>query len=183
MWEWLMNELKKIVYSLRVNRTIVAVGEDDIVMEIMLYLWQDKDLAEEIYQNKKIGLLYHMAKKEIYECKSKQFFDNKMQFSWWQRVKEVCDKYNIEMRPENAYKVAAILEETSPNFNISGIASLLSMDNPLNNGFTTKEGYLEEYKEFNEQDIRSIEFNENYETGQNVAAKSIKDKKQYKIYL
>ncbi len=177
-----MDELQKIANSLKVNRTIISVGEDDIVSEVILYLLQNQDIAEDIYRNKKRGFLYHLDKKEIFNQRGKMFFKNKMEFSWWQRVRDVCEAHNIDMRPENAYKISAILEETSPNFNISGVISLLSPDNPLNNGFTTKEGYLEQYKEYNESDLNTQEYNDVFEMGHNTAIKK-KDRKQYKIYL
>ncbi len=144
MWAWILDELRKIVYSLKVNRTITSVDEDDIISEIVLYLCQNQNVAEDIYNNKKISFLYSLARKEIYNQQGQQFFNNKMEFSWWQRIKDVCEKYEIEMRPENAYKISAILEETSPNFNISGIINLLSADNPLNNGYASKETRLDE---------------------------------------
>ena len=164
MWAWILSELQRITKSLQVNRTITAVDEDDIVAEVLLYLCQNQELAQDIYKNKKIMLLYQLARAEIYNQRAKQFFKNKMELSLWQKIKDVCDKYKIEMRPENAYKISALLEESSANFNISGIISLLSQDNPLNNGYLSKFQSYEESLECLHNQSRK-EYDEN-ETGE-----------------
>jgi hypothetical protein len=128
MWEWLLNELQKAVKALKVNSSITSVDEDDIVSIVAIYLFQNKTLATKIYNDKNIGLLYKLVRHEIYEQKSKMFFENKMELSWYQRIIAVCEKYDIEPVPANAYKISALLEDTttSKNFSIAGIVDLLS---------------------------------------------------------
>lgn len=147
MWSWILTELKKASRALPLSKNIVAVDRDDIVSNVMLYLLSRPEVAEDIYNRKQIGSLYQLAKFEIYNQNSKMFFDNKMELSRYQRIMAVCQKYNIEPIPENAYKISALLENGNANFTISCVIALLSADIPMNYGYIRREESLETTRE------------------------------------
>lgn len=126
MWTWIMNELQKAVKALPLNKQVVSVEKDDIVQNVALTLLNNPDLAKNIYENKRVGVLYAIAKREIYDNEGTFYFENKMELSRFQRIMAVCKKYDIVPIPENAYKISALLENRHNNFTISGIVSLLS---------------------------------------------------------
>lgn len=137
MWEWLLAELQKAVKALPLR--VEGVDKDDIVSNVALLLFENNELATDIYKHKKSVLLYKLLKREIYEVKSKRFFDNKMNMSRYQRIIDVCDEYGIEPIPENAYKIVALIDNNSGNFTISGVITLLSEDIPLKHGYYFRE--------------------------------------------
>lgn len=139
MWEWILSELRKVVKALPLNDCIVGIEKDDIVSLVTVSLCQNPDMAKRIYENKEIGLLYTLAKKEIYNQRGKMFFENKQEFSRFQRIMAVCEKYDIEPVPSNAYKISAILENGFANFTISGVITLLSQDCPIQYGYQKRE--------------------------------------------
>lgn len=139
MWQWILENLTRAVKSIPLSNNIVAlVGKDDIVSNVCLYLCEHQDVAKEIYENKKVPYLYTLAKREVYEQQSKMFFDNKVELSRYQRIIAVCEKYGIEPKVENAYKISAILDDQS-NFSITGVMAILSADTPLHNGYSRRE--------------------------------------------
>ena len=140
MWAWILKELQKAVKALPFNKAVVGVEKEDIVSLVALYLCQNQKMAEDIYENKKISMLYKLAKREIYEQESRQVSSYKMELSRYQRVIAVCEQYGIQPVPENAYKISALLNDTAANFTISGVFALLSEDMPIHNGrFCMKE--------------------------------------------
>lgn len=147
MWNWILTELKKATKALPLSKNIVAVDRDDIVSDVMLYLLLRPEVAEDIFNRKQIGSLYQLAKFEIYNQNSKLLFENKMELSRYQRIMAICQKYDIEPIPANAYKISALLENGSANFTISGVYALLSADTPVNKGYIRREESLETMKE------------------------------------
>lgn len=121
MWQWILDALNKAVKPLKCNKSI----KDDLVSEAAMKLCENQELAKRIYDKKEIGLLYQMLKFELYEMNSKCGFENKVAFSRYLRIMDVCSKYKIEPIPENAYKIAALLDDRANNFTISGVRSLL----------------------------------------------------------
>lgn len=143
MWAWIMDELQKAVKALPINSALVNIDEDDIVQNVVLQLFNAPDLAKDIYDNHKIGLLYTIVKREIYGNygrESKMVFENKMELSRFQRIIAVCKKYNIAPKPENAYKIFALLEDGSNNFTIAGIVNLLT-NAPIEDGALIPKGF------------------------------------------
>lgn len=126
MWHWIMDELQKAVNGLRFNKQYIDVERDDIVQNVAITLLNNPELAKDIYDNKKVGTLYVIVKREIYNNEAKFYFENKMELSRFQRIIAVCEKHGIKPIPENAYKISAILETGNNNFTISGVESLLS---------------------------------------------------------
>ena len=64
----------------------------------------------------------------IYELRAGQYFSNKEYFSRFQRIEFVCQKYGIEMSPENAYKISNMMEHENyckEEFSICHISKLL----------------------------------------------------------
>jgi hypothetical protein len=135
MWEWLLREVQKSVKALRVNKALTNADEDEIISAVCYYLCSNQDVAKEIYEGHKIGLLYKLAREEIYEAKSKIYFDNKMDLSRYQRIKAVCEQYGIEPKPENAYKISVLMDNGSANITVPKIIALLSPNNPANRGY------------------------------------------------
>lgn len=133
MWAWILKELQKAVKALPYNKTIVGVEKEDIVSLVALYLCQNQKMAKDIFENKKISMLYRLVKREIYEQESKCISSYKMELSRYQRIIAVCEKYDIQPVPENAYKISALLNDVAANFTISGIFTLLSEDMEIHN--------------------------------------------------
>lgn len=129
MWQWILSSLNNAAKPLKCNRSI----KDDLVSEVAMKLCENRELAKRIYDKKEVGLLYQMLKFELYEMNSKCGFDNKVAFSRYLRIIEVCTKHKIEPIPENAYKIVAILDDAT-NFTISGVYNLL------------KQGQAQEYR-------------------------------------
>lgn len=125
MWSWILRELEKAVKATQVNKAVVGMEQEDIVSLAAVRLCQNPKMAKDIYDNKRVGVLYRLVKRVIYEEESKQSCSYKMELSRYQRVLAVCDRYNIEPLPENAYKISALLNDSS-NFAISGVFALLS---------------------------------------------------------
>lgn len=126
VWMWIMDELRKAVKALPLSKRFVDVEKDDIMQNVALILLNDSKLAKDIYDNKKVGALYTIVRREIYNNEATFFFENKMDFCRFQRIMAVCEKYGIQPILENAYKISALLETGNNNFTISGVASLLA---------------------------------------------------------
>lgn len=142
MWEWLLKEIQRAVRALPLN--VTGADRDDVVGNVSLLLCKNYALAKDIYENKKVGVIYQIAKREIYDIRSKMFFDSKMELSRYQRIIALCNNYNIEPKPDNAYKIAALMDKNnSTNFTISGIITLLTANTPLNSGYSRREESLE----------------------------------------
>lgn len=126
MWAWILKELQKAVKALPFNKALVGVEKEDIVSLVALYLCQNQKMAKDIYEKKNIGLLYRLIKHEIFEQESKMCFNGTSAFSRYQRIIALCEKYDIEPIPENAYKISALLNNSFSDFTISGVVTLLS---------------------------------------------------------
>ena len=111
MWEWLMTKATEIVKSKYKDNNIRSYQRDDVIQEIMVYLFNDKPLAERIYKEKSVGLLYRISKSVMFELKSKSEgrFSNKKMYSKYMCIQKICEKYNISPIPDNAYKIAAAI--------------------------------------------------------------------------
>lgn len=109
MWEWLMTKTTEIVKSKYKDNNIRSYQRDDVIQEIMMYLFNDKPLAEKIYKEKSVGLLYRISKSVMFGLKSEGRFSNKKMYSKYMCVQRMCEKYNISPIPDNAYKVAAVI--------------------------------------------------------------------------
>ena len=114
-----MSSLNNAAKHLKCNHFI----KDDLVSEVALKLCEKQELAKRIYENKEVGLLYQMLRFELYQTNSKGF-DNKMAFSQYLRIVDVCTKHQIDAIPDNAYKIAAILDNAT-HFPISRVYNLL----------------------------------------------------------
>lgn len=131
MWNWIFSETQKAVKALPFGKNVeyaTASDKDDLVSSVITYLIENPKLAKDIYKNKKIGVLYQLARYEVFEkeremCCAK----NKWELSRYKKIAGVCEKYDIEPIPKNAYKISALLEDKAPDYNISGVAALLAV--------------------------------------------------------
>jgi len=110
MWEWLMQKTTEIVNIKYRTEIILSTSRDDVVQEVMMYLFEDKELAEKIYKEKSVALLYKIVKTVLYKLESKVFFKNHTEKSRYLLVFKVCTEKGIMPIPKNAYKVAAVLQ-------------------------------------------------------------------------
>lgn len=133
--------MTRAVRSIPLTKDIASIEKDDVISNVCLYLCEHQDVAKDIYEGKKASSLYQLAKFEIYELRSKMFFNNKAELSQYQRIMAVCEQYRIDPIQKNAYKIAAILNDR--NFSISGVAALLSNDTPLHKGYSRWEESLD----------------------------------------
>lgn len=147
MWEWIYNELFKQMKTFK-GLNGRQIDKDDVIGNVSLYLCQHKEEACKIYKEKKKSILYQMLKHEIYAISGMRVFKDKMEYSRFQRIKKICQEYNIEIKKENAYKIFALLDN-SENFTINGIEHIIEMAEPLKYGYKSHELSLEamfEYK-------------------------------------
>lgn len=129
MWEWIFEEICKSVRYVSINKGY-GFSKDDIISEVSLQLVSNKERAEEIYRKKEGKIIYMMCRHAVYEQKSKRFFSSPIEYSRYQRIREVCEKYDIEFEEENAYKISAILESDKPQkaepFSITAVKNLIA---------------------------------------------------------
>lgn len=123
MWNWILDELKTACRITGVSKHSGTEAED-VISEVCLQLIANPEYAKEIYEGKKTWLLLKLVKAQIYDSKSKLSFDNRTEFSRYQKISLVCEKYGIEPIPENAYKIEAVMD--SGSMSISTIAVILS---------------------------------------------------------
>ena len=135
MWEWLMSKTTEIVKLKYKDNNIRSTNQDDVVQEIMMYLFSNKQFAEKIYNEKSVGMLYRICRSMIYELKSKEVFKDHSERVRYLYILKMCSDYNIEPVAENAYKIAAVIYH-SPNisavskksiYTIAAIAKLLEV--------------------------------------------------------
>ena len=128
MWEWIMATLDHICQKNNVAVLSNSLEADDIKSEVCILLLKNKELAKNIYEKKDFFYLRKLVKRMIYELRAGQYFSNKEYFSRFQRIEFVCQKYGIEMSPENAYKISNMMEHENyckEEFSICHISKLL----------------------------------------------------------
>lgn len=127
MWAWIIEQLYCACQITGIAKSSGA-ETDDVVQDVCMQLIGNPKYAKEIYEGKKTWLLAKLVKAQIYDSESRMYFDNKMDFSRYQRIIAVCDKYGIEPIAENAYKISSIMNNSS--FGIPIVATLLSNKKP-----------------------------------------------------
>lgn len=115
MWEWILETLNRLCRSDNIGSIKGIAEADDIKQEVCLYLTEHKKEAEEIYKKQKVAYLNKLVKRVIYGMKVKTECEQKRNFSSYQRIQSICEKYQIPMIVENAYKISHMLE--SENYN------------------------------------------------------------------
>lgn len=128
MWEWIQKTLYQQVKNIRVNKSLVGTADaDDIVQNVMLHLFQNESIAEEIYKEKKIALLYTLAKKDLYKQECLELnLSNKALLYRIQTILKCCEEHNIAVSPDNAYKISIILNSSDYHYNIKNVRIILT---------------------------------------------------------
>ena len=108
IWEWITKKLDEICTNSIINNK--KIDADDIKQEVCLLLLQDHKTAEKIYQEKNFSYLRKIVVRTIYETRGKIYFENKRYFCRFQKIEEICEKYNIPLEVENAYKISCVME-------------------------------------------------------------------------
>ena len=133
MWSCLTQDITRACKMVRFNSNILGnTASEDVGQNVLLYLLEHPDTAELLLQlrskdeRKSMQYLIRLVKAEIFDmqAKSQMVFASKDMYSRYQRVVKVCEKYNIEPVPENAYKIAGIMDDDK-TFSIAIVASLL----------------------------------------------------------
>ena len=126
-WKWFFIELKRIFRKTSVNPKCIGNDEnvEDLVQDTILILLKQPNLAEKIYEENNVNLLASIAKKQIFKSRAKLYFSNKEAFSRYQKVLKVCEMYQIEAIPENAYKISGLIENNH-HLTIALVESLLT---------------------------------------------------------
>lgn len=132
MWNWIVDNLDKICKYVERNSRISRIESEDIRQEICFLLCQKKELAKEIYYGNKTSYLKQLVKRVIYEKNGDMYFssiqENKQYFSRFQRIQKTCEKYNVLMIEENAYKISHLMEHegySREEYSINHIVRLL----------------------------------------------------------
>lgn len=83
-----------------------------------------------MYEKKEVSFLVSLLKRKLYEVDAKRRFNNKMDYSRYQKIMSICEEYHIEPIPENAYKIAAVTKNQHKNFGIMTIRTILMTEKP-----------------------------------------------------
>ena len=114
MWVWFYSSIIKMCNASKVNMHFVGchVEPDDVTQNILMWLTEHYDKAIEIYESRSYGFLKELVKKELYLLTSMQRFsiNNQKPLFTFQKIEDTCVKYHIEFLPENAYKIAALID-------------------------------------------------------------------------
>lgn len=118
MWEWFTKRAADIVKQKYKNGTIKGYDRDDVVQEVIMYLIDNKDYAQKIYEQQSYGMLYQVVKNVIYRLQGKTSFLEFREKSLAAMISRICSECGIEPISKNAYKVTAVLWQ-NPNFSES----------------------------------------------------------------
>ena len=122
MWEWLNSTVRDLVRLYRISSSLG--DKDDISQEVLMYLNKELTLAEKIYTEKNKCLLYTIIKKIIFRESAKSKGLKKDTLTHYNRIINICDKHGIDPTPENAYKIAELINEA--NYSIVYVRTILS---------------------------------------------------------
>lgn len=121
MWEWLNDNIQRIVRNVKFDSRIG--DRQDVAQETLMYLLNEPAIAKKIYENQEnIPLLHVIIKKIIFKETAKINGVKRTAFSYYNRITEVCEQYDIEKKTENAYKISGILGKP---FSIPYVISLI----------------------------------------------------------
>ena len=111
MYKWLRQGAKESCAYVGVNTKLLEYSdiEEDIIQEFCLEMIKNEKLAEKIYREKNMALICTIIKRLIYESRSSLYFNNKMDFSRYQKIERICEEYNIRIEPYNAYKISELM--------------------------------------------------------------------------
>lgn len=115
MWEWLAQKTTECVNKRYTIETIRSTSRDDVVQEVMMYLFENKAYAKRIYdgrENGSVGMLYRTVINTLYRLKASESGLDFRRNSLLTIIQQKCGEYGIEPEPENAYKIVAILWNT-----------------------------------------------------------------------
>lgn len=132
MWNWILETLDRLCKADNISSVKGFTEADDIKQEACLYLLNHLKVAEDIYKNKKINYLNRIVIHIIYDKKGKNEYQNKYNFSCYQRIQNICEMYHIPMIVENAYKISHMMEYenySSEEFDIQNVIKLLNVRN------------------------------------------------------
>lgn len=127
MWEWLLNESKRIANQLRVKEWWVR---DEIVSNTMLTLLQDPKVAEKIYNERAGALLRTKMIDEKRKLFTSQTYENHQDYSRYKRIRDVCNEYGIAFREENAHIISYIIDDKYKVYSIKQIISIMQKKLP-----------------------------------------------------
>lgn len=128
MWEWILQELTKQVNKICHGYIDEITDKEDIIAEVCEKLVAKPELAEQIYNEKKTRYLAALLVTQLYEHSSKKQFDNKIDYVRYGKIKEICEKYDIQIIPQNAYKISALLN--NKELSITAIETVIKNKKP-----------------------------------------------------
>lgn len=151
MWEWLMANCRHAVSAIGFNKHIITcTTEDDVIQEVMMQLFEDERLANRIYSEKNIQLLYVITKRTISTLQGRERNQSKAEYHRFRLVESVCDKYNIEPVKENAYKITALIaaeKENENDYPFNTVLAILENNQEYFAGYARRETPSSEYLE------------------------------------
>lgn len=110
-WEWLISELKLISRVLKVKTYMSQEDIEDTISDILEILVKKPKRAIYIYETQNTAYLTKMFKATISNYLILENFDNTKHVKEWKKIRNVADRYNIELIPANAYKIEAFIED------------------------------------------------------------------------
>jgi hypothetical protein len=129
MYAWFADIAIKTCGVCKINNNIFRDSKiiDDIVQSFLLELSKDKNKTVVLYEKKNVSVVVSMVKRTIYQYYGEIFFKNKMDYSRYQKIEAVCEKYNIPAKPEYAYKISGLMDD---KLSIPLIITLLESKKP-----------------------------------------------------
>lgn len=121
MWEWLLQK-SKIVSSSYVKN---FQDREDIVQDIMVDLFEDKQMAERIYSPDQPpdNLLNVIIQNKLFKYNSQSVTYDKTEYFRYIKIMNVCKQYGINPIPRNAYIIAPFV--TDYDLSISRVERIL----------------------------------------------------------
>lgn len=130
LWEWLAKKTAEIVKRRYKDGTIKGYDRDDVTQEVLMYLFDNKEYAQKIYEQQSFSMLYQVVRAVIFRLQDKNSFLEFRERSLLAMISKICSEYGIEPVSENAYKVTAVLWQ-NPNFSAvtkKGMCSLAKVE-------------------------------------------------------
>ena len=110
-WEWLIDKLKMVSYLLKSRSYISEQDIEDITADVLENLARKPEKAKYIAETQNTAYLVKMFKARTQHYVVLEDFDTDKHTDNWFRIKKVCDTYNIEPVPQNAYKIETFIND------------------------------------------------------------------------
>lgn len=145
MWSWIYEQALQCCTKKGINPSFVGyhIDGEDIANDVILFLIENPKKAEEIFEAKNVSQLSKIVSNTIFTLTSKERYRSQKENFIAQRVRKTCDEKGIMPIPENAYKIAGVIDKNG-DFSIATIERLLRSSDLYGIGTMSREEYRED---------------------------------------